>query len=230
VKISIVIPCYNEEETFQEILTKVSQTLEGIDSEIIVVDDGSQDSTPDIIKDNIQLIAKHITHEKNKGKGASIATGFNVATGDILIIQDADLEYDPADYHKLIAPIQNGEADVVYGSRFINPESHRVLYFGHLLGNKFLTFLSNLFTNLSLTDMETCYKALSRDVYTRITLKEKRFGVEPEITAKISRLKCRVFEVPISYHGRSFEEGKKITWKDGISAIWCIVKYNLFRL
>jgi glycosyltransferase involved in cell wall biosynthesis len=226
-KISIIIPCYNEERTFVALLDKVLEVMTDYDSEIIVVDDGSSDNTATILKNCSDRITNIVTHKKNMGKGAALATGFKSATGDIAIIQDADLEYDPEDYHRLFKPIIEGTADVVYGSRFVNESSHRVIYYGHYLGNRFLTFLSNLFTNLNLTDMETCYKALSKNVYSNLDLKEKRFGVEPEITAKIAKLKCRVFEVGISYNGRSFEEGKKITWKDGIRAIWCIFKYNL---
>lgn len=227
-KISIIIPCYNEEKTFVELLDKVIEATRAYDTEIIVIDDGSSDSTPQIHQSCLHKIDKLIVHPVNKGKGVALASGFREATGDIAIIQDADLEYDPYDYPKLFDPIINGNADVVYGSRFISESSHRVIYYGHFLGNKVLTFISNLFTNLNLTDMETCYKALSKSVYSRLTLVEKRFGVEPEMTAKISKLNCRVFEVGITYNGRSFEEGKKITWKDGVSAIWCIVKYNCF--
>jgi len=198
--------------------------------EIIVVDDCSTDGTRKILKDSFEsLVDRIIYHEKNSGKGAALRTGFQAATGDIVIVQDADLEYDPNEYPKIIEPILQGKADVVYGSRFIGGEPHRVLYFWHRLGNGFLTLLSNMFTNLNLTDMETCYKAFRRSIIQSIEIEEDRFGFEPEITAKIAKKRCRVFEVGISYSGRTYEAGKKIGWRDGMKAIYCIIKYNLFR-
>ena len=227
-KLSVVIPVYNECQTIHLILQQVQDV--DIDKEIIMVDDCSSDGTRDRLNelaaeaDNIRVLF----HEVNKGKGAALRTGFEAATGDVVIIQDADLEYDPAEYPKLLKPIVDGKADVVFGSRFAGGESHRVLYFWHSLANTFLTIMSNMFTDLNLTDMETCYKVFKREIIQNIDIKENRFGFEPEITAKISRMKCRIFEVGISYSGRTYEEGKKIGWKDGVRAIWCILKYNLF--
>jgi glycosyltransferase involved in cell wall biosynthesis len=196
--------------------------------EIIIVDDASTDGTPEILKRRIEpKVARVIYSEKNRGKGASLRAGLALATGDIVIIQDADLEYNPQEYPKLIRPILAGEADVVYGSRFSGGESRRVLYFWHSVGNGVLTLLSNIFTNLNLSDMETCYKVFRREVIQKIHIEEDRFGFEPEITAKVARLRCRIYEVGISYAGRTYEEGKKIGWKDGFRALWCIVKYNL---
>ena len=195
-----------------------------------MVDDCSTDGTSDRLKelaaeaDNIRVLF----HDVNKGKGAALRTGFQAATGDVVIIQDADLEYDPSEYPKLLKPIVDGKADVVFGSRFAGGQSHRVLYFWHSLGNTFLTIMSNMFTDLNLTDMETCYKVFKREIIQSIDIKENRFGFEPEITSKVSRMKCRIFEVGISYSGRTYEEGKKIGWKDGVRAIWCILKYNVF--
>ena len=226
-KLSVVIPCFNERNTIEQIVQKI-RSSPFRDKEIIIVDDGSTDGTREVLKSKIERqVAKVIYHEKNSGKGTALRSGFQEATGDILLVQDADLEYDPDEYEKILKPITDGKADVVLSSRFIGGESHRVVYFWHYLGNKFLTFLSNMFTNLNLTDMESCYKAFRREVIRQITIEENRFGFEPEITAKVSRLKCRIYEVGISYSGRTYQEGKKINWKDGLWAIWCILKYNL---
>ena len=223
-KLSIVIPVYNERDTLHILISKV----EAVDftKEIIIIDDYSTDGTQDVLKkyegqDNIQVLY----HERNKGKGAALRTGFSKAQGDIIIIQDADLEYDPVDYGILLAPILDGRADVVYGSRF-QGGTHRVLFFWHYLGNKFLTTLSNMFTNLNLTDMETGYKVFTKKVNETLTFKCDRFGFEPEFTAKVAKSKFRIYEVPISYSGRDYSEGKKITWKDGLAAIWYIFKYR----
>ncbi len=227
-KISVIIPCYNEKDTIETVVDRVLKSPVTHPLEIIVVDDGSTDGTRDILRKTIESkVSKVIYHAHNQGKGAAITTGLIAVTGDILIIQDADLEYNPDEYPKLIKPIVEGFGDVVYGSRFLTSEYHRVLYFWHYVANKVLTLMSNMFTNLNLTDMETCYKVMKRDVYKRISLQEKRFGVEPEITAKIAKLKAPVYEVGISYFGRTYEEGKKIGLKDAFRAIWCILKYNL---
>ena len=198
-----------------------------IEKEIILVDDCSRDGTREHLEGLADPELRVLAHEVNQGKGAALRTGFKAATGDVVIIQDADLEYDPAEYPKLLAPILDGRADVVYGSRFLGGETHRVLYFWHSVGNRFLTLMSNMMTNLNLTDMETCYKVFRADVLKRIEVEENRFGFEPEITAKVAKLHVRVYEVGISYAGRTYEEGKKIGWKDGVRAIWCILKYNL---
>ena len=228
-KISIIIPCFNEEKTISLIINKILNIYTG-EKEIIVIDDFSNDKTRDILKIDLKnKIDKLILNTKNYGKGYSIREGIKIAEGDIILIQDADLEYDPSDYAKLMRPIQKGVADVVYGSRFIGGEEKRVLYFWHTLGNKFLTILSNMFSNLNLTDMEVGYKLFKSNVIKDINLIEDRFGFEPEVTAKIAKKKIRIFEVGISYYGRKYEDGKKITWKDGISAIRCIFKYNLFK-
>lgn len=225
VLLSIIIPVYNEKETINDIIDAVVATP--YRKEIIIVDDGSTDGTQNILTKIKKDGLKVYIHDKNQGKGAALQTGFSHATGDIILIQDADLEYDPQEYSTLINPILEGKADVVYGSRFAGHGAHRVLYFWHYMGNRFLTFLSNLFTNLNLTDMEVCYKAFTREAIAGVKIKEKRFGFEPEITAKMARKKLRIYEVPISYYGRTYEEGKKVTWKDGLRAMWCIIKYNL---
>jgi glycosyltransferase involved in cell wall biosynthesis len=227
-KVSVVIPCYNERQTIGAILDAVRSSPVP-DLEIVVVDDCSTDGTSEFIETDLRSQVDIILHHKqNQGKGATLRTGFRAATGDIVIIQDADLEYDPQEYPVLLEPILSGKADVVYGSRFMGGRAHRVVYFWHMVGNKFLTTLSNMFTNLNLTDMETCYKVFRREVIQSITIEEDRFGFEPEITAKIAKSGCRVFEVGISYNGRTYEEGKKIGWRDGLRAIYAILKYNLF--
>ncbi len=228
-KVSIVIPCYNEHETVEAVLAQVRQSPIAYPKEIIIVDDCSTDGTRQVLSRLNFADVKVIYHTHNQGKGAALNTGLKHVSGDILIIQDADLEYDPADYPKLIEPIARGFADVVFGSRFMSSDYHRVLYFWHSVGNKCLTLLSNMFTNLNLTDMEVCYKALGRRVYQNLHIEEKRFGVEPEITAKVARMRAAIYEVGVSYKGRTYEQGKKITWKDGVAAVWCILKYNLWH-
>lgn len=226
--ISVLIPCYNEKKTIAKVVDKINH-LKDLNLEVIIIDDYSNDGTRELLKDKIKdNVSKVIFNNKNYGKGYCIKKGIEVSNGDVILLQDADLEYDPSDYPKLIKPIESGIADVVYGSRFLGGEEKRVLYFWHTLGNKILTILSNMFTNLNLTDMEVGYKLFKSDILKDINLVENRFGIEPEVTAKISKKKIRIFEVGISYYGRKYEDGKKITWKDGFSAIRCIIKYNLF--
>lgn len=234
-KLSIVIPCYNEERTVHLILEKVIHTklINDIKQELIIVNDCSKDDTPGAIQRFFEKYPdvdfKLYNHEVNKGKGAAIHTGIKQATGDYVIVQDADLEYNPEEFNLLIKPVTDGFADVVFGSRFLGGNPHRILFFWHSIGNKFLTFLSNMGSNLNLTDMETCYKMFRRDIIQSLDLKENRFGFEPEVTAKVSRVKnVRIYEVGISYYGRTYAEGKKINWKDGFRAIFCILKYNYF--
>ncbi len=233
--LSIIIPAYNEGPTIHRILDKVKavELISGLQKEVIIVNDCSRDNTEESIlayqAANPELPISYYKHEVNAGKGAALHTGIQRATGDFVIIQDADLEYDPQEYNILLRPILDGMADVVYGSRFIGGKPHRILFYWHSIGNQWLTMLSNMLTNLNLTDMETCYKLMRREVIQALPLKEKRFGFEPEITARVSRVKgIRIYEVGISYYGRTYEEGKKIGWKDGFRAIWCILKYNLF--
>ena len=227
-KISVIIPCYNEEKTIEKIVNKILD-LKNLDLEIIIIDDNSTDSSKNIIETKLKnRVQKVIINNINSGKGYSIRRGIESASGEFILIQDADLEYDPNDYYKILEPLKSRVADVVYGSRFIGSDKKRVLYFWHTLGNKFLTLFSNIFTNLNLTDMEVGYKAFKSEVLKNIDLKENRFGFEPEVTAKISKKNLRIYEVGISYFGRKYIDGKKITWKDGFSAIRCIIKYNLF--
>jgi glycosyltransferase involved in cell wall biosynthesis len=229
-QVSIVIPIYNERETLREIVSRVC-AVEGMSvKEIILVDDCSTDGTRDLLEAEFnEPIFKKCFHPVNQGKGAALRTGFAEATGDVVVIQDADLEYDPAELPRLMRPILRDEADVVFGSRFIGSGAHRVVFYWHMLGNKFLTMLSNMVTNLNLTDMECCYKVFRKEVIDQIEIEENRFGVEPELTAKVAKLGVRIYEVGISYYGRTYEEGKKIGWKDGVHALYAIFKYGLFR-
>jgi glycosyltransferase involved in cell wall biosynthesis len=232
--LSIIVPAYNEEKTIHLILNKIAEVtlINAIKKEVVIVNDCSKDKTSEAIKtymsNNPELNIFFYEHEVNKGKGAALHTGIAKATGEILVIQDADLEYDPNEYNDLLKPFYVADADVVYGSRFIGGNPHRILFFWHTIGNKLLTFLSNALTNLNLTDMETCYKMFKREIIQGLDLKEKRFGFEPEVTAKISKIKeIKIYEIGISYYGRTYAEGKKISWKDGFRALWCIAKYNL---
>lgn len=225
-KLSVVIPCYNEKDTIREIVDRV--LAEPTEKEIILVDDGSTDGSREIIKNEIaRKIDTTLYHGRNMGKGAALSTGIKAASGDYIIIQDADLEYDPMEYGKLLKPLLDGRADVVYGSRFVTGDQRRVLYFWHSVGNRILTLLSNMFSNINMSDMETCYKIFRAEVIKNIELKERRYGVEPEITAKLAKKHLRIYEVGISYSGRTYDEGKKIGFKDGVWAFWCIIKYNL---
>ena len=225
-KLSIIIPCYNEYSTILSLIKAVKKAPV-VNKEIIIVDDGSNDGTRNILADITDPQIRVIFHKINQGKGAALRTGFREASGDICIVQDADLEYDPQEYPLVIQPILEGKADVVFGSRFQSGRPHRVVYFWHRIGNGFLTLMSNFFTDLNLSDMETCYKAFRREVIQSIHIRENRFGFEPEVTAKVSKMNLRIYEVGISYYGRTYEEGKKIGWKDGIRAMYCIIKYNL---
>jgi glycosyltransferase involved in cell wall biosynthesis len=229
VKISVVIPCYNEKSTILEIVHRV-RTAPLPPDEIIVVDDASTDGTRDLLLAQVEpLVSRIVYHERNQGKGAALRSGFAAATGGVVVVQDADLEYDPREYPKLLQPILDGRADAVFGSRFMGAEPHRVVFFWHMVGNRFLTLLSNMFTNINLTDMETCHKAFRREVLECIVVEEDRFGFEPEITAKLARLGCVIYEVGVSYAGRTYAEGKKVNWRDGVRALYAIVKYNVFR-
>jgi glycosyltransferase involved in cell wall biosynthesis len=227
-KLSIVIPVFDEKNTIAEVVHRVRQIDVGMEKELLIVDDGSSDGTQDVLKTMDHPEVRIFFHKKNMGKGAALQTGFSNAGGDIVLIQDADLEYDPTDYPTLLAPILDGRADAVYGSRFLGGP-HRVLFFWHYVGNKLLTLLCNMFSNLNLSDMETCYKVIKRDYLDRITLKSKRFGFEPEVTIKLAKLKAKIYEVPISYSGRDYSEGKKIGWKDGIAAVFHILRFKFFK-
>jgi len=225
--VTIVIPCYNEVTTLEKLVEAVLDAPMAA-KEVILVDDGSTDGTTELIRNKLEpRVSRVIYHERNRGKGAALRSGFALASGEVVVVQDADLEYDPRDYARLLAPIAEGKADVVYGSRFVGSDAHRVLYFWHYVVNRGLTLLSNLLTNLNLTDMEIGYKAFRREVLERISIEEDRFGFEPEITAKVARMRCRIYEVGVSYSGRTYAEGKKVGWRDGLHAAWCILKYNL---
>ena len=227
-KLSVVIPVFNERDTIEQIVNAV-RAARVEDIEIIIVDDASTDGTQKILQEKVApLAAKIIFQSENQGKGAALRAGFAAATGDVVLVQDADLEYNPTDYPTLLEPIISGKADAVFGSRFMGGHPHRVLYFWHMVGNRFLTLLSNMFTNLNLTDLETCYKAFRTDIIKNLDLRENRFGFEPEVTAKLAKARCRIYEVGISYNGRTYSEGKKVNWKDGFRAIYAILRYNLF--
>lgn len=229
IKLSIIVPCFNEIATIESLLMRVADSSLAI-KEIVVVDDFSTDGTRELLKGQLSSLPdKIVFHDRNLGKGAALRSGIKACTGEIILIQDADLEYDPKEYPRLIEPILEDKADVVYGSRFMGGGPHRVLYFWHYVGNRFLTLCSNMTTNLNLTDMETCYKVFRREILDQITIEENRFGFEPEVTAKIAKLGCRIYEVGISYSGRTYNEGKKIGWRDGFRALWCIAKYGLRR-
>lgn len=227
-KLSIVIPVYNEKNTIKELIQRVLEVDVGLIKEIIIVDDGSDDGTKEILKSINEPHIKVIYHNTNQGKGTALRTGFNEAEGDIILVQDADLEYDPKEYPRLLEPILDGRADAVYGSRFLGGP-HRALYYWHYVGNRFLTAFSNMVSNLNLSDMETCYKVFKKDVLEGINLKSKRFGFEPEITQKLAKLKARIYEVPISYSGRDYSEGKKVGWKDGLLAFYYIIRFKFFN-
>lgn len=228
-KVSIVIPCYNENATIATIVEHV-KAVPIEDMEIIIVDDASTDGTREILRNTVEgQVDRIIYHPQNSGKGAALRSGFQAATGDVVVVQDADLEYDPQEIPILLEPILQDKADVVFGSRFLSGRPHRVVYFWHMVGNRFLTMLSNMLTNINLTDMETCYKMFTKQIYKSIKIEEDRFGFEPEITAKVAQVKCRIYEVGISYHGRTYDQGKKIGWKDGVRAIWVILKYNIWH-
>jgi glycosyltransferase involved in cell wall biosynthesis len=229
-KISVVIPCYNERETVEEIVAAVrAAPVENL--EIIVVDDGSTDGTSDLLRKKVEpVVDRVIYHDVNRGKGAALRSGFAACSGEVVLIQDADLEYSPDDYPVLLGPILSGKADIVFGSRFMGGRPHRVVYFWHMIGNKLLTLLSNMCTNVNLTDIETCYKAFRRSVIEQLELREDRFGFEAELTAKVAKARCRIYEVGISYDGRTYAEGKKITWKDGVRSLYAIIKYNFFAV
>jgi glycosyltransferase involved in cell wall biosynthesis len=227
-KLSVVIPCYNERETIEQVIHAV-RGAPVKDVEIIIVDDGSTDGTIEVLKEKVTQLADQIIYQsRNRGKGAALRAGFAAATGDIILVQDADLEYSPTDYPALLEPILTGNADMVFGSRFLGSRPHRVLYFWHMVGNRFLTLLSNMFTNLNLTDVETCYKAFRASLLKKIDIREDRFGFEAEVTAKMAKMQCRIYEVGISYNGRTYQEGKKVTWKDGVRTVYAILRYNLF--
>ncbi|MCR5209055.1 MAG: glycosyltransferase family 2 protein [Lachnospiraceae bacterium] len=229
IKISVVIPCYNEADTLENVIERVRGC--GLETEIIVVDDGSTDGSRELMKGELyDKIDKILFHKKNQGKGAALRHGFAAATGDLVVVQDADLEYDPKEFNRLSEPfLDGGDADVVYGSRYLKGNRYRVDGFYHELGNKMLTAASNIFSDLSLTDMETCYKMFKREIIQNIKIEENRFGFEPEVTAKLAKMRCRIYEIPIAYHPRTFEEGKKIGWKDAVRALYCIIKYNLVK-